>query len=145
MHRYWGARGDAFLRILSSKYADNHSRPRQSIGSHVLPAAESIVKSLQKSINETIEHPHITAMLPAWGQLLAYDLVQIISPNSTFKCCENPTDLQCYVQKDNCKEYKRSVPSMDFSSCNFRKYSARLKSAKWFTIKLSNLQNNENK
>lgn len=67
-------------------------------------------------------------MLPAWGQLLAYDLVQILSPHSSFRCCRNDSSnggatdeiIQCYVRTgDGCKEYKRSIPSKEPDSCKF--------------------------
>lgn len=67
-------------------------------------------------------------MLPAWGQLLSYDLVQITSPFSKIKCCKNDTSTvsstdeidQCYVRSGaNCKEYKRSAPSHEVGSCDF--------------------------
>lgn len=64
-------------------------------------------------------------MLPAWGQLLAYDLVEILSPNMTTECCKNPNAdsselTKCYVTETDCKEYRRSIPSNDISSCDFK-------------------------
>jgi peroxidase len=129
-HRDWGARGDVFLRLLNPSYADGVSQPRTSSSSHALPSADYVIKNLQKNIDEKAEHPHITAMLPAWGQLLAYDLVGAITPKNNIKCCRdnNSTNnfseelVQCYVRMgENCKEYKRSVPSYDYSSCEFSK------------------------
>ncbi|XP_037051362.1 uncharacterized protein LOC119085170 [Bradysia coprophila] len=128
INRHWGARGDILLRLLPANYADKHSQPRSSIGSHALPEPDTIVESLQKTINPKLQHPHITALLPAWGQLLSYDLVQITSPFSKIKCCKNDTSTatsteeidQCYVRAaPDCKEYKRSTPSHEVGSCDF--------------------------
>ncbi|XP_065073904.1 uncharacterized protein LOC135697958 isoform X1 [Ochlerotatus camptorhynchus] len=126
-HRYWGARGDPFLRLLDPDYADGHIKPRTSVGSHALPAPDAIIDQLQRSIPIGAVHPHVTAMLPAWGQLLAYDLVQILSPHSSFRCCRNNSSIdttdeiiQCYVRTgDGCKEYKRSIASNEPGSCKF--------------------------
>ncbi|XP_055548118.1 uncharacterized protein LOC129731820 [Wyeomyia smithii] len=125
-HRYWGARGDPFLRLLKPDYADAQVKPRTSVGSHALPTPDDIIGQLQRLIPVHANHPHVTAMLPAWGQLLAYDLVQILSPHSSFHCCRNDTSaatdeiIQCYVRAgSDCKEYKRSVPSHDPGSCRF--------------------------
>lgn len=128
LNRSWGARGDIFLRLLEPGYADSCTQPRSSIGSHVLPAPDHIIEMLQASVDDKLIHPHITAMLPAWGQLLSYDMIQTISPQSNVKCCKNDSTTrstaeevdQCYVRTgDRCKEYKRSVPSHEFGSCEF--------------------------
>lgn len=130
IHRNWASRGDVFLRLLPPNYGDGISKPRTSIGSHALPEPDTIVRTLQSTINSQLPHPHITAMLPAWGQLLSYDLIQITSPFSKIQCCKNSTDDsvttspeeidQCFVRMgDQCKEYKRSVPSHEFGNCNF--------------------------
>ncbi|KAL7044613.1 hypothetical protein ACKWTF_002002 [Chironomus riparius] len=124
-HHGWGERGDIFMRTIEPDYADGKSVPRTSIGSHALPSPDAIIQHLQKSINKDSQHPHITAMLPAWGQLLAYDLFQFISPQSTH-CCDSKSNLnddlaQCYVRSgEDCKEYTRSIPSRDSQSCNFK-------------------------
>lgn len=123
-HRDWGARGDVFLRMLSPDYADGKTAPRTSTGAHALPSPDFVIHSLQKSINKDAKHPHITAMLPAWGQLLAYDLFQAVSPQSQFKCCDNlkvTEELaQCFVRLgEDCKEYMRSYPSREFKNCKF--------------------------
>lgn len=121
----WGARGDIFMRMLTPDYADGKSAPRTSVGSHALPSPDYIIQRLQKSISKEAQHPHITAMLPAWGQLLAYDLFQVISPQSQYKCCDNKSKatedlVQCYVRSgEECKEYMRSVPSREFQNCKF--------------------------
>lgn len=131
VNRYWGARGDIFLRLLSPNYADGISQPRSSIGSHALPEPDDIVQILQENDNNKLFHPHITAMLPSWGQLLTYDLVQTTYPQSKVKCCKNGHSQQsyktsteeidqCYVRSGpHCKEYKRSVPSHEISKCAF--------------------------
>ena len=124
-HREWGARGDIFMRMLTPDYADGKSAPRTSVGSHALPSPDNIIEQMQKSIKEDAQHPHITAMLPAWGQLLAYDLFQIVSPQTQYKCCNNKSRnteelVQCYVRSGvECKEYMRSVPSREFQNCKF--------------------------
>lgn len=128
INRNWGARGDIFLRLLEPSYADGRSQPRTSVGSHALPPPETIVETLQQSIDETTPHPHITAMLPAWGQLLSYDLIQITSLSNSIKCCKNAKQFstadeldQCYVRAgEHCREYKRSVPSHDPENCEFK-------------------------
>uniref|UniRef100_A0A182RDN6 Oxidase/peroxidase n=1 Tax=Anopheles funestus TaxID=62324 RepID=A0A182RDN6_ANOFN len=139
-HRFWGARGDPFIRLLQPDYADGKLKPRTSIGSHALPTPDFIVNQLQLSVDEKAIHPHITAMLPAWGQLLAYDLVQILSPNSRYRCCRNQTQadetqddvVQCYVRMgEGCREYKRSIPSHDSTNCEFH-YRDQMNAASGF-------------
>lgn len=131
MNRSWAARGDIFLRLLTPNYSDGISQPRSSIGSHALPAPDDIVTVLQQNVDDKLLHPHITAMLPSWGQLLTYDLVQTTYPHSKVKCCKNDSSQynykssieevdQCYVRSGRyCKEYKRSVPSHEIGSCEF--------------------------
>lgn len=124
------------MRSLEPDYADGKSTPRTSIGSHALPSPDSVIQHLQKSINKDAQHPHITAMLPAWGQLLAYDLFQVISPQSKH-CCDNKSNLnddltQCYVRSgEDCKDYTRSIPSRDSQSCMF-KYRQQMNGASGF-------------
>lgn len=140
-NRSWGARGDIFLRLLEPSYADGRIQPRTSIGPHALPASESIVDAMQKSIDDSIQHPHITAMLPAWGQLLSYDLVEITSLTTNFQCCRNQTRKggasseemdQCYVRAGpHCREYKRSVPSTQPGHCSFE-YRNQMNAASGF-------------
>lgn len=130
INRSWAARGDIFLRLLQSNYADGRSQPRSSVGSHALPAPDTVVQTLQSGINARTSHPHITAMLPSWGQLLSYDLVQITAPPTHGqKCCQRAaaanaasTDKvdQCFVRAgEECKEYRRSVPSHEAGTCEF--------------------------
>jgi hypothetical protein len=113
------------MRMLTPDYADGKSKPRTSVGSHALPSPDYIIQHLQRSIVKDAQHPHITAILPAWGQLLAYDLFQVVSPQTSYKCCDakasNDEDLvQCYVRSgDECKEYMRSVPSREYQNCKF--------------------------
>ncbi len=126
------------MRMLTPDYADGKSVPRTSTGSHALPSADRIIQQLQKSADKNAQHPHITAMLPAWGQLLAYDLFQVISPqSSSFKCCDDASKIyedlaQCYVRKgDDCKEYMRSIPSREYENCNFN-YREQMNAASGF-------------
>lgn len=87
------------------------------------------MQTLQAGIDARTSHPHITAMLPSWGQLLSYDMVQITAPSTHLKCCRSVSAAaaatgetldQCYVRSgDECKEYKRSVPSHEAGSCEF--------------------------
>ncbi|CRK94120.1 CLUMA_CG007643, isoform A [Clunio marinus] len=136
-YRDYGARGDIFVRMLSPDYADKRSAPRTSIDNHALPSPDYIIEHLQKSINKDAQHPHITSMLPAWGKLLAYDLFQVISPRSQYKCCDNNSRIsedlvQCFVQSGKeCKEYMRSVPSREFRDCLF-KYREQMNAASGF-------------
>lgn len=131
-HRKWGARGDIFLRLLASDYADDVSQPRTSRGTHALPDADFIIDQLQRHIDAELRHPHITAMLPAWGQLLSNDLYEYsqLPLQGSGKCClpkrasqRNPFDLeQCYVrQGEECKEYRRTAPAYDAESCHQRR------------------------
>lgn len=128
LNRGYGARGDAFLRLLEPNYADGRILPRTSIGSHALPAADFVVDELHKSVDETLLHPHITAMAPAWGQLLAYDLAEISPLSGNMKCCKNNgkhstiEEIEhCYVRSGaGCKEYKRSVPSVELGDCEVK-------------------------
>lgn len=141
IRRSWGSRGDIFLRLLDASYADGRSQPRTSVGSHALPPPEEIVAKLQQSVDETLQHPHITAMLPAWGQLLSYDLIKITASSSDIKCCKNTTKSsvssseeinQCYVRSgQHCIEYKRSSASHEVDSCDF-KYRNQMNSASGF-------------
>lgn len=129
-HRDWGTRGDVFLRILDASYGDDFSSPRTSVGSHSLPSADDVVDTLQKTVNVSNVHQHITSMLPAWGQLITLDLVQITSSLIDYQCCQNDKSGfssveqldQCYVrQGEDCKEYKRTSPSTEFGVCEFSK------------------------
>lgn len=128
LHRGYGARGDTFLRLLEPSYADGRLQPRTSIGSHALPSADDVVNGLQKMIDDSLLHPHITAMVPAWGQLLAYDLAEFSPLSGNMKCCKNNGKYttieeieQCYVRLGaNCKEYKRSVPSVGQGECEIK-------------------------
>lgn len=128
LNRSYGARGDVFLRLLEPTYADGRSQPRTSIGSHALPAAEQIVEQLQRSVDDSQLHPHITAMVPAWGQLIAYDVAEFSPLTGKLQCCKNNGRRstveevdQCYVRHGaNCTEYKRSVPSSEQGSCEFK-------------------------
>lgn len=128
LNRGYGARGDIFLRLLEPSYADGRLQPRTSVGSHALPAPEFIIDELQKSVDESLQHPHITAMVPAWGQLLAYDLAEFSPLSGSMKCCKNKgkqTSIdeveQCYVRAGpECKEYKRTVPSKEQGECEFK-------------------------
>lgn len=132
IHRDWGSRGDIFLRLLAPNYANKINTPRTSVSTHGLPDADDIVNVLQDTIDPDAEHPHITSMLPAWGKLLAYDLVDIASSHLGVKCCKNATQNreitsneeldQCYVRAGpTCKEYKRTVPSFEVGNCEFCK------------------------
>jgi hypothetical protein len=126
------------MRMLSPDYADGKSAPRTSVGSHALPSPDHVIQQLQKSVVKDAQHPHITAMLPAWGQLLAYDLFQVISPqSSSSKCCDEASNTnedlaQCYVRSgDDCKEYMRSIPSREYQNCNFN-YREQMNAASGF-------------
>ena len=128
-HRKWGARGDIFLRLLNADYADGVSLPRSSHGTHALPDADFVIQQLQHNFDESLRHPHVTAMLPAWGQLLANDLYEYSQLPIEGKCCnppsatKDPNELQqCYVRSgDGCKEYKRTAPGSDSTTCSTRK------------------------
>lgn len=128
LNRSYGARGDVFLRLIEPSYADGRTQPRTSVGSHALPVADYVVDELQNSIDENLLHPHITAMVPAWGQLIAYDLAEFSPLTGNLQCCKNDgkhTTIeeidQCYVRSGStCLEYKRSVPSSEIGECNFK-------------------------
>lgn len=128
LNRNYGARGDVFLRLLEPSYADGRIQPRTSIGSHALPAADFVVDELQKSFDDSLLHPHITAMVPAWGQLLAYDMAEFSPLTGNLKCCkknEKHSSIeemdQCYVRSgSNCKEYRRSVPAVEQGDCEIK-------------------------
>lgn len=132
-HRKWGARGDILLRLIAPDYADGISQPRTSHGTHALPDADTVIEQLQNHVDAELRHPHITAMLPAWGQLLANDMYEVSQLSTSPKCCnenananvKNPDELQqCYVRRGaDCKEYKRSAPGYDAGICNKRKTS----------------------
>ncbi|XP_055851679.1 uncharacterized protein LOC129915962 isoform X2 [Episyrphus balteatus] len=129
LHRNWGARGDIFLRLLEPDYADDISQPRSSHGSNILPNPETIIANLQNLIEPELRHPHITAMLPAWGQLLSDDLVEFSELPSTYSCCDKTTEelkseqfKHCFVRAgSDCQEYKRSTPAYDDQTCTKRK------------------------
>jgi len=110
-------------------YADGVSQPRTSKGTHALPDAELVIEQLQRHVEGELRHAHITAMLPAWGQLLANDLVEVGQLPISGKCCErdsavkDPSELQqCFVRAGpDCKEYKRSAPGFDAEACQKRR------------------------
>lgn len=128
LNRSFGARGDVFLRLLEPSYADGRIQPRTSVGAHALPAADHVVDILQKSVDDNQHHPHITAMVPAWGQLIAYDLAEFSPLTGKLQCCRNSGRQstvdevdQCYVRQGaNCLEYKRSVPAIEQGNCQFK-------------------------
>lgn len=128
LSRSFGARGDVFLRLLEPSYADGRSQPRTSTGAHALPAADHVVNVLQRAADDRLPHPHITAMLPAWGQLIAYDLAEFSPLTGKLQCCRNSSRQssvdevdQCYVrQGTKCQEYKRSVPALEQGDCHFK-------------------------
>lgn len=128
-HRKWGARGDVLLRLIAPDYADGISQPRTSHGTHALPDADTVIEQLQNHVDAELRHPHITAMLPAWGQLLANDMYEVSQLTTSPKCCNENVNVknveelqQCYVRRGaDCKEYKRSAPGFDADTCNKRK------------------------
>lgn len=126
-HRRWGARGDIFLRLLDRSYGNGNYTPRTANSRHALPDAEFIVEQLEQHFDAEIRHPHITAMLPAWGQLLANDLFEVSQLPLDTKCCRNTTSRSmqelelCYIRSgQQCKEYRRSAPGYDHETCQPR-------------------------
>lgn len=132
-HRRWGARGDVFLRLLKPNYGNGKHTPRTAHSRHVLPDAEFVIEQLERHFDAEIRHPHITAMLPAWGQLLANDLYEVSQLPLDTRCCRNTTSRtaeeleQCYIRSGQlCKEYRRSAPGHDYETCSPRSKCAWL-------------------
>ncbi|XP_030764451.1 uncharacterized protein LOC115888752 [Sitophilus oryzae] len=119
-HPTWGTRGSPFLRLLPPTYADGKSLPRESFDSIPLPTSVDVAKEIQKIPAKA--HDSLTALLGAWSELLLHDLASTGNLKSK-DCCKGTArfNQECYplVQKGSCKEYLRTLPSMDMEKCNF--------------------------
>ncbi|KAJ8944427.1 hypothetical protein NQ318_002123 [Aromia moschata] len=94
------------------------SQPRTSADSLISPLdAASLLQN-----DPPKNHESVTALLGAWSELLLHDLAGTGNLN-TKGCCSEETkdDVECYgmVGRGQCKEYMRTLPSMDMHACEF--------------------------
>lgn len=96
------------------------SQPRQSVSNHVLPSVSDVARSIQNS--QIQNHESVTALLGAWGEFLLHDLAGT-GNLKVYQCCGQNVDehSECYgkISSEQCKEYMRTLPSMEMDECNF--------------------------
>lgn len=119
----WGSRGDAFLRIIPSKYADGQSTPRESSDPIVpLPHPKTIAEII-KNINIPLkENSDLSLLFALWGQLITDDISKIYTLDDSKECCgkDKNDKTYCYaLQGDHCRDYKRTAPSRLNFTCEF--------------------------
>ncbi|ERL88558.1 hypothetical protein D910_05943 [Dendroctonus ponderosae] len=119
-HPSWGTRGAPFLRLVDAEYADRKSQPRSSSTTKSLPNPLDVSATLQSIPVQS--HESVTALLGAWSELLLHDLAMTGNLKSEDCCADNEIHQECYGHLGNgqCKEYMRTLPSMDVDSCNFK-------------------------
>ncbi|XP_036149555.1 LOW QUALITY PROTEIN: uncharacterized protein LOC105828648 [Monomorium pharaonis] len=123
-HPAWGARGSPFLKLLPSEYSDGISRPRQSVGTHSLPAPSDVVSQILLSSPEAGRHEGLTSLSSIWSELVLQDIAATVrSAGSEDKCCSGVQQHpECYEMRDErfgCRGYLRSVPSLTVHGCQF--------------------------
>ncbi|XP_066153356.1 uncharacterized protein [Euwallacea fornicatus] len=119
-HPSWGTRGAPFLRLVAPDYADGKSSPRQSGTSQRLPNPLEVSAILQSIPAQS--HESVTSLLGAWSELLLHDLAMTGNLKNQDCCSDNaPAHPECYAKLGNgeCKEYMRTLPSMDVDQCSF--------------------------
>ncbi|KAL6261733.1 hypothetical protein P5V15_006822 [Pogonomyrmex californicus] len=126
-HPAWGARGSPFLKLLPSEYSDGLSRPRQSVGTHSLPAPSDVVSRILTSTSKVGSHEGLTSLSGIWSELVLQDIaatVRSLGPED--KCCSETQQQQqhpeCYEMRDErfgCRAYWRSVPSLTVHGCQY--------------------------
>ncbi|KAL1488622.1 hypothetical protein ABEB36_014425 [Hypothenemus hampei] len=117
-HRFWGARGAPFLRLLPPSYSDGKSLPRESASSYLLPSPFTISFALRTIPAKN--HESVTALLGAWSELLLHDMVGTGNLKSQ-NCCTGKAHIECYgkLTDGKCKEYMRSLPAVEANQCHF--------------------------
>ncbi|KAK9883031.1 hypothetical protein WA026_001241 [Henosepilachna vigintioctopunctata] len=120
-HPRWGTRGAPFLRILAPTYSDGISKPRQSVSSnHALPSVLDVTRSIQNL--QIQNHESVTALLGAWGELLLHDMAGTGNLKAA-SCCEKISEnhAECFgrIDSENCREYMRTLPTMEMDECSF--------------------------
>ncbi|XP_067203363.1 uncharacterized protein [Linepithema humile] len=123
-HPAWGARGFPFLKLLPSAYSDGISRPRQSVGSHSLPASSDLISRVLTSTSEVGSHEGLTSLSGIWSELVLQDIAVTVHPaGPENQCCSNeqrhPECYEMHDEKLGCKRYWRSVPSLPMNGCQF--------------------------
>ncbi|KAL1488619.1 hypothetical protein ABEB36_014422 [Hypothenemus hampei] len=119
-HPSWGTRGAPFLRLVDPDYADGKFQPRSSSLSKPLPNPLDVAATLQTIPSHS--HESVTALLGAWSELLLHDLAMTGNLKSYDCCSDNSNHPECYGRLGNgqCKDYMRTLPSMDIDHCNFK-------------------------
>ncbi|XP_011700902.1 PREDICTED: uncharacterized protein LOC105457760 isoform X2 [Wasmannia auropunctata] len=120
----WGARGSPFLKLLPSEYLDGISRPRQSVGTHSLPAPSDVISHILSSFPRVGSHEGLTSLSGVWSELVLQDIAATVhSAGREDKCCSNAQQHpECYEMHDErygCRSYWRSVPSLTVHGCQF--------------------------
>ncbi|XP_050297989.1 peroxidasin homolog isoform X2 [Anthonomus grandis grandis] len=120
-HSRWGNRGAPFLRLLSPSYADGKTEPRRSSSGYPLPNPVELSRTLQNIPSKS--HESVTALLGAWSELLLHDLASTGNLKS-LDCCkrDRKNHGECFgdLGDGECREYMRTLPSVDVDACEFR-------------------------
>lgn len=97
-------------------------QPRVSNSPKPLPNPLDVTSTLQSIPVQS--HESVTALLGAWSELLLHDLAMTGNLKSQDCCVDNAGHPECYGKLGNgqCKEYMRTLPSMDMDQCSFSKY-----------------------
>ncbi|KAL0122530.1 hypothetical protein PUN28_007320 [Cardiocondyla obscurior] len=124
-HPAWGARGSPFLKLLPPEYADGISRPKQSVGTHSLPAPSDVISRVLTSFPRVGSHEGLTSLSGVWSELVLRDIAGLVHPaGAESKCCgsHGAQHPECYEMRDErygCKGYWRSAPSLTVHGCQF--------------------------
>lgn len=102
------------------------SKPRQSVGTHSLPAPSDVISHVLTSSSRVGSHEGLTSLSGVWSELVLQDIaatVHSVGPEN--KCCSGGVGQQhpeCYEMRDErsgCQSYWRSVPSLTVYGCQF--------------------------
>lgn len=100
------------------------SRPRQSVGTHSLPATSDVISHILTSSPRVGSHEGLTSLSGVWSELVLQDIAAIVhSVGPENKCCSDVQQHpECYEMRDErfgCRGYWRSVPSLTVHGCQF--------------------------
>lgn len=100
------------------------SRPRQSVGTHSLPAPSDVIFHILLSSPWVESHEGLTSLSGIWSELVLQDIAAPVhSAGPEDKCCSGVQQHpECYEMRDErsgCRSYWRSVPSLTVHDCQF--------------------------
>lgn len=100
------------------------SRPRQSVGTHSLPAPSDVISHVLTSFPRIGSHEGLTSLSGVWSELVLQDIAATVhSAAAEEKCCSGVQQHpECYEMRDEkfaCRGYWRSVPSLTVHGCQF--------------------------